>query len=82
LPAVKVEGLHLPPMVSVPDFRRSDHAPFWDAGVSAVMVTDTANFRNPHYHRRTDTVETLDLDFFAGAVEAMAAATASVAGCQ
>ena len=26
------------------------------------MVTDTANFRNPNYHRRTDTAETLDYD--------------------
>jgi hypothetical protein len=32
----------------------------WRAGVPAVLVTDTANFRNPHYHRATDTPETLD----------------------
>ncbi len=45
------------------DTRRSDHSPFWDAGYKAIMVTDTANLRNPHYHRSTDTLETLDLDF-------------------
>ena len=30
------------------------------------MWTDTAEFRNPHYHRPTDTPETLDYDFMAG----------------
>ncbi|NJO39211.1 MAG: M28 family peptidase [Cyanobacteria bacterium RU_5_0] len=50
----------------VPDTRRSDHAPFWDAGYRAIMVTDTANLRNPHYHRRSDRLETLDLDFLTG----------------
>jgi aminopeptidase YwaD len=47
----------------VPDTRRSDHAPFWDLGYPAIMVTDTANLRNPYYHQPTDTLETLDLDF-------------------
>ena len=28
------------------------------------MVTDTANLRNPHYHRNSDRIETLDLEFF------------------
>lgn len=49
--------------VVVPDTRRSDHAPFWDLGYKAIMVTDTANLRNPNYHRPSDTLETLDLDF-------------------
>lgn len=47
----------------VPDTRRSDQAPFWDLGYPAMMVTDTANLRNPHYHQPTDTLDTLDLDF-------------------
>ncbi len=47
----------------VPDTRRSDHAPFWDLGYPAVMVTDTADLRNPHYHQPTDTLDRLDLDF-------------------
>jgi Zn-dependent M28 family amino/carboxypeptidase len=50
----------------VPDTRRSDHVPFWDNGYPAIMVTDTANMRNPHYHRESDRIETLDLDFLAG----------------
>jgi len=48
---------------ALPDSRRSDHAPFWDHGYKAVMITDTTNFRNPHYHGPSDTLETLDLDF-------------------
>jgi len=47
----------------VPDTRRSDHAAFWHYGYPAVMLTDTANFRNPNYHASTDTIETLDLGF-------------------
>ena len=47
----------------LPDTRRSDHAAFWHHGFPAVMLTDTANFRNPHYHRPTDTLDTLNLSF-------------------
>jgi Zn-dependent M28 family amino/carboxypeptidase len=46
--------------------RLSDHAPFWDAGYRAIMVTDTAFMRNPNYHQPSDTLDTLDLDFMAG----------------
>jgi hypothetical protein len=42
---------------------RSDHAPFWRAGIPAVMWTDTSEFRNPHYHLASDTPDTLDYDF-------------------
>lgn len=49
----------------LPDSRRSDHAPFWDEGFKAIMVTDTTNFRSPHYHLPSDTLETLNLEFAA-----------------
>tara|TARA_Y100000034_G_scaffold125150_2_gene174321 strand:+ start:1460 stop:2320 length:861 start_codon:yes stop_codon:yes gene_type:complete len=39
---------------------RSDHLPFWDAKKSAVMLTDTAEFRNHNYHQPTDTPDTLN----------------------
>ena len=48
-------------MPLVRNLRRSDHAPFWAANVPAVMISDTANFRNPHYHQPTDTAETIDV---------------------
>lgn len=47
----------------VSDTRRSDHVPFWDLGYPAILITDTANLRNPHYHQATDTLDTLDLEF-------------------
>jgi Zn-dependent M28 family amino/carboxypeptidase len=47
----------------IPAVRLSDHAPFWDAGYPALMITDTSFYRNPNYHGSTDTLETLDLDF-------------------
>ena len=50
----------------VPQTRLSDHAPFWDQGYPAIMVTDTAFLRNPHYHKASDRIETLDLDFLTG----------------
>jgi Zn-dependent M28 family amino/carboxypeptidase len=49
----------------LPDTRRSDHSPFWDQGYNALMATDTAFLRNPHYHRPSDTIATLDLPFLA-----------------
>jgi hypothetical protein len=58
-----------------PDTRRSDHAPFWDAGYQALLVTDTANFRNPNYHQPTDTLDTLDLAFVTLVTKAMLATT-------
>lgn len=51
---------------ALPDTRRSDHAPFWDRDVPAVLVTDTAELRSPHYHRPSDTLANLHLDFFVG----------------
>jgi Zn-dependent M28 family amino/carboxypeptidase len=49
----------------VVDLQRSDHAPFWHAGIPAIMWTDTSEFRNPHYHRASDTPDTLDYAFMA-----------------
>jgi len=63
----------------LPDSRRSDHSPFWDAGFRAVMLTDTTNFRSPHYHRPTDTLETLNLEFAAKVCCATAGAVLEMA---
>ncbi len=65
LPAFPVVGLKvyfgLENIFSV--LKRSDHAPFWQAKISALMWTDTAEFRNPNYHWLTDTPDTLDYTF-------------------
>jgi Zn-dependent M28 family amino/carboxypeptidase len=47
---------------------RSDHLAFWNHGFKAVMITDTANFRNPNYHLESDTVDTLNFDLAAQVV--------------
>jgi Zn-dependent M28 family amino/carboxypeptidase len=67
---VPVVGLALPPGLPLaaiqqisPHLLRSDHAPFWEKGIPAVMWTDTSEFRNPHYHQPTDTPDTLDYEF-------------------
>ena len=39
----------------------SDHLNYWKFGYSAVMITDTAFFRNKNYHKSNDTIETLDI---------------------
>mgnify|MGYP001604571311 CR=1 FL=1 len=64
----------------LPDTRRSDHTSFWEQGFPAVMLTDTANFRNPHYHRPTDTLDTLNLDFIASVAEGVMASVIELAG--
>jgi Zn-dependent M28 family amino/carboxypeptidase len=45
--------------------RLSDHSSFWERGYSALMITDTAFMRNPHYHQPSDRPETLNYDFLA-----------------
>ena len=55
----------------MPETRLSDHASFWDAGLPALMVTDTAFFRNPNYHLPSDTIDTLDFTFMAELVKSL-----------
>jgi Zn-dependent M28 family amino/carboxypeptidase len=55
----------------LPAVRLSDHASFWDQGFRAVMVTDSAFFRNPRYHTAADTMDTLDYEFMAELVESL-----------
>jgi hypothetical protein len=47
------------------NFSRSDHRRFWDAGLPAIHVTNTAEFRNPNYHRPSDLPATLDYETLA-----------------
>jgi Zn-dependent M28 family amino/carboxypeptidase len=80
VPSLKMIPLTVPGKGELlPDTRRSDHAPFWDQGYPAVMLTDTANFRNPNYHQPTDTIETLNLDFLSNVAAAVTAAVVDLA---
>ena len=49
----------------------SDQWSFWQFGWPATMVTDTAPFRNPHYHEASDLPETLDYARMAQVVEGL-----------
>ncbi|MBI4412835.1 MAG: M28 family peptidase [candidate division NC10 bacterium] len=69
---VALRGFLLPPS------RWSDHAPFWDRGYPAVMLTDTAFLRNPHYHQPTDLPETLDYAFMAAVARLVIGAVAEM----
>ncbi|MDZ8133940.1 MAG: M28 family peptidase [Nostoc sp. DedQUE04] len=61
-----------------PDTLRSDHAPFWYQGVGAVLVTDTANLRTPHYHQPSDVPATIERSFFTGAAQIVVNATSAL----
>ncbi|MBX3170118.1 MAG: M28 family peptidase [Candidatus Eremiobacteraeota bacterium] len=54
------QGACLPTFI--PGVGWSDHWSFWQVGYPALMVTDTAPFRNPNYHQNTDKPETLDFE--------------------
>jgi Zn-dependent M28 family amino/carboxypeptidase len=64
---------------SVPGVGWSDHWAFWGEGFPAVMVTDTAPFRYPHYHTAADTPDKLDYPSFARVVEALVPVVAGLA---
>jgi len=54
------QGIAAPQAVSGVDW--SDHLYFWHFGYPGVMITDTAPYRNPHYHQTTDRLQTIDFD--------------------
>ena len=56
----------------IPGVDLSDHSSFWKEDYPAVMLTDTAFYRNPHYHEATDRPETLDYRAMAELVHGMA----------
>lgn len=68
-----VYSINAPGIVPGVDF--SDHINFWSNGYSALMVTDTAFYRNPYYHRAGDTYEKLDYQRMAKVVQSVYAIT-------
>ena len=63
------QGAALPAFI--PGTSWSDQWSFWQHGYPAIMVTDTAPFRYPHYHKSSDTLDKLDYDRFALVVSGM-----------
>jgi Zn-dependent M28 family amino/carboxypeptidase len=78
LVAFPSEGAALP--ANVPGVGWSDHWAFWQEGFPALMVTDTAPFRYPHYHTPDDTADKLDYDRMARVVAGLADVLALMAG--
>lgn len=73
-PDFPVESISAPAMMTGIDF--SDHASYWQHDMPAVMITDTSFYRNPNYHKSTDTSDTLDYTRMAKVVENVYAVTA------
>lgn len=71
------EGASLPSFVTGVGW--SDQWSFWQVGYPGVMVTDTAPFRNPHYHQPTDRPETLDYARLARVTEGLVAVVKKLA---
>ena len=78
-PGVKIVAVDFLP-IAPPDLLRSDHAPFLAINVPAVILSDTANFRSPHYHQPSDTIETLDRARFTATTRAVIGALYRLAG--
>lgn len=72
------EGIAAPSWVNGVDF--SDHLNFWKHGFSALMVTDTALFRNRAYHKLSDTPERLDYARMTRLTEGLVEVIAELAG--
>jgi len=64
-----IESASLPE--AIPGIGWSDQWSFWQFGWPAVMVSDTAPYRNPHYHEASDLPETLDYARLAQVVEGL-----------
>ena len=67
-----VESINAPGFIPGIDF--SDHLSYWEQGYPALMVTDTAFYRNPRYHASDDTADTLDYERMALVVDGLVAA--------
>ncbi|MCX6132737.1 MAG: M20/M25/M40 family metallo-hydrolase [Ignavibacteriales bacterium] len=74
--AIGVESLTAPGFI--PPLFLSDHSSFWKAGFPALMVTDTAFLRNPHYHKESDTPDRLNYEFLASVVSSVYIAVQSL----
>jgi hypothetical protein len=64
----------------LPGIGWSDHWSFWKEGYPALMVTDTAPFRYPHYHQPTDTPDKIDYERTARVVSGVQAVVRELAG--
>ncbi len=66
---VPVNQIKAPAKTAGIDF--SDHLNYWSLDYDALMVTNTAFYRNENYHRPTDTMETLDIPKMTSVIDAI-----------
>ncbi len=71
------EGIAAP--AGWPGIGWSDHWSFWQQNYPAIMITDTAVFRYPYYHTATDTIDKIDFNRMARAVEGVQHVVVSLA---
>lgn len=79
LPIVNL-SLLAPLKTALDPLRRSDHAPFWDADYPALFITDTADYRNTHYHclnGTSDALADIDWEFAVANVKVVVGAAAA-----
>lgn len=74
------QGAALPGIL--PGVGWSDHWSFWQEGYRAIMVTCTANYRNPHYHLPGDTPAIIDYDRTARVVHGLISVLRDLANAQ
>ena len=75
--SLPVEWVVAPNILFGIDF--SDNWSFWKEGYPAVMITDTAFYRNPNYHKASDTYETLNYESMSEVVKGLTAALSKLA---
>ncbi len=78
LAAMTYSGLSVRKSVNA-SFVYSDHAPFWDRAYPALCGIEDESIKNPYYHKTTDTIDTLNFDFFESATATALAALSELA---
>lgn len=66
---LNVEAVNAPSVIPGIDF--SDHRNFWKYNYPALMITDTAFYRNPNYHTEKDTMDTLNFTMMAKVIQGL-----------
>ena len=73
---IKTKKFTAPKSLTGVDF--SDHRSYWQFGYDALMITDTAFYRNRNYHEPTDTVETIDFKRMAKVIDSLISGIKSI----
>lgn len=66
---IETKNIKAPAKMQGVDF--SDHLNYWNAGYDAMMVTNSAFYRNKNYHQTTDKMETLNIDKMSKVIDAI-----------